>query len=353
MEITQTPWGFTPEGEAVILYTIKNASGASVDLTNLGAALVSAFVPDSGGALADVVLGYKDWQSYIGDGPFMGKSVGRYANRMGGKDGSASFTLDGVEYPLIPNQGRNQLHGGAATLANKIWDARVEGNRVVFSISSPDGEGGYPGNLVAEAAYHWSDECELEIVYSAECDAPTVVNFTNHAYFNLSGEASGSVLGHVLQLNASHFVPTRPDNIPTGEIWPVEDTPMDFREPKTLGRDIDADYAQITDAAGYDRNWVIDGWKKNILGEAGRLTDPASGRTMTILTSQPGVQLYTGNWLKGSPAGKSGRPYANRDGVALECQGFPDAPNHPNFPDQTLRPGERYIQKIVYKFETI
>jgi aldose 1-epimerase len=349
MEITQEIWGFTPEGEVIVRYKLTNASGASIEVTNLGAALVSAHVPDRDGALADVVLGYADWKSYMGDGPFMGKSVGRYANRMGG----ARFTLDGTEYLLATNERQNQLHGGAATLANKIWEGRVEENRVVFRIESPDGEGGYPGNMVVEAAYHFSDECELEIIYSAECDAPTVVNLTNHAYFNLSGEASGSVLGHELTLNASEFVPTRPDNIPTGEILSVEGTPMDFRDAKTLGRDIDADYAQIVEAAGYDRCWVIDGWKKNILGEAGVLADPVSGRRMRILTSQPGVQLYTGNFLQGSPAGKSGRPYVNRDGVALECQGFPDAPNHPNFPSQTLRPGERYIQKIVYKFEIL
>ncbi|MDR2894691.1 MAG: galactose mutarotase [Alistipes sp.] len=347
MEITQVPWGFTPEGEVVLLYTLTATSGASVSVTNLGAALVSVCVPDRTGRLADVVLGYADWKSYLGDGPFMGKSVGRYANRIGG----ARFTLDGTEHLLAPNERGNQLHGGAATLANRIWEARVEGdNRVVFSVESPDGDGGYPGNLVAEAAYHWSDEGELEIVYSAECDAPTVVNFTNHSYFNLGGEASGSVLGHTLTLRASNFVPTRPDNIPTGEIWPVEGTPMDFRTAKTLGKDIDSDYPQLTDAAGYDRCWAIDGWRRNILGEAGRLTDPVSGRCMTILTSQPGVQLYTGNFLQGSPVGKSGRPYSNRDGVALECQGFPDAPNHPNFPSQVLRPGQRYIQKIVYIF---
>jgi aldose 1-epimerase len=296
--------------------------------------------------LADVVLGYKEWKSYMADSPYMGKSVGRYANRMGG----ARFTLDGKEYLLPPNEGGNQLHGGRATWADKIWEGRVEGNRVVFSIASPDGEGGYPGNVTAETAYHWSDECELEIVYSALTDAPTVVNMTNHAYFNLGGEASGTILGHELRLNASKFIPTRADNIPTGEIWPVEGTPMDFRVAKPLGRDIDADYVQVVEAAGYDRCWVIDGWRQNILGEAGRLADPASGRTMTILTSQPGIQLYSGNFLQGSPVGKSGRPYSNREGLALECQGFPDAPNHPNFPDQTLRPGERYIQKIVYAF---
>ncbi len=349
MEITQKPWGFTPEGEAVILYTLTNASGASVEVTNLGASLISAHVPDRQGRLADVVLGYKDWQSYPGDGPYMGKSVGRYANRMGG----ARFTLDGVEHRLIPNERHNQLHGGTATLANKIWEGRIEGNRVVFSITSTDGEGGYPGNMTVEAAYHWSDECELEIVYAAECDAPTVVNLTNHAYFNLAGEASGSVLGHLLQMNGSNFVVADAQDIPTGEIWPVEGTPMDFLTPKTLGRDIDADYAQLTQPKGYDKSWVIDGWKKNILAEAGWLADEGSGRKMTVLTSQPAIHLYTGNWLLGSPAGKSGRPYANRDGVALECQGFPDAPNHPNFPSQALRPGERYIQKIVYKFDTI
>jgi aldose 1-epimerase len=278
----------------------------------------------------------------------MGKSVGRYANRMGG----AAFTLDGTRYQLAPNEGHNQLHGGAGTLANRVWEARVEGNRVVFAIESPDGDQGYPGNLTVEAAYHWNDECELEIVYTAVTDAPTVVNLTNHAYFNLGpkGENSGSVLGHLLQLNCSKFVPTRPDSIPTGELLAVEGTPMDFRTAKTLGQDINADYPQITDAAGYDRCWVIDGWQKNILSEVGVLSCPETGRRMTILTSQPGIQLYTGNFLQGSPVGRSGRPYANRDGVALECQGFPDAPNHPDFPDQTLRPDERYIQKIVYKF---
>lgn len=338
----------TPEGEAVILYTMTNTSGASAQVTNLGAALVSVKVPDRDGHIADVVLGYGDFRSYFGDGPFMGKSVGRYANRMGG----AAFTIDGTEYKLVPNERQNQLHGGPGTLANKIWEGRVEGNRIVFSIQSPDGDQGYPGNLVAEAAYHWSDDNELEIVYSAESDAPTAVNFTNHAYFNLGkdGENSGSVLGHTLRLNSSRFVPTRPDNIPTGEIWDVEGTPMDFRTPKTLGRDIDADYAQITEAAGYDRCWAIDGWQKNILGEAGWLADEASGRKMTVLTSQPGIQVYTGNFLQGSPEGKGGRRYDNRDGVALECQGFPDAPNHAGFPDQTLRPDERYIQKIVYRF---
>ncbi len=349
MEIIQDVWGFTPEGEVILLYTMTNDSGASIQVTNIGAALVSVKVPDRGGKLADVALGYNDFRSYFGDGPFMGKSVGRYANRMGG----ARFTLDGTEYKLVPNERQNQLHGGPGTLANKVWEARVEVNRVVFSIASPDGDQGYPGHLIAEAAYHWSEENELEIIYSAETDAPTVVNFTNHAYFNLAGEGSGNILGQIMQLNASTFIPTRPDNIPTGEIWPVDGTPMDFRKPKAIGRDIGADYPQITEAAGYDRCWAIDGWKKNILAEAGWLADEASGRKMTVLTSQPGIQVYTGNFLQGSLEGKSGRSYENRDGVALECQGFPDAPNHPNFPDQSLRPGERYIQKIVYRFGLI
>lgn len=344
MEIVQDVWGFTPEGEVVVVYTIRNANGSSVRLTNLGAALLSAVVPDRCGEMADVVLGYADWTSYLGDGPFMGKSVGRYANRIGG----ARFSIDGVEYLLPPNERNNQLHGGAATLANRIWESRVEENRVVFSISSPDGEGGYPGNLRAEAAYHFSDQGELEIVYSAECDAATVINFTNHSYFNLAG--GGSVLGHELTLHASNFVPTRADGIPTGEIWPVEGTPMDFRAARVLDKDVDSDYQQIADGCGYDRCWLVDGWRKNILAEAGVLRDPASGRRMTILTSQPGVQVYTGNFLQGSPASKNGRPYANREGVALECQGLPDAPNHDNFPSTVVRPGERYIQKIVYAF---
>lgn len=369
MEITQDVWGYSSDGEVILLYTMTNPSGASVQVTNLGAALISANVPDLDGKLEDVVLGYKDYKSYFNDGPFMGKTVGRYANRIGG----ARFTLDGKEYRLTPNEGQNQLHGGPGTLANKVWEARVETNRVVFSIMSPDGDQGFPGNLTVETAYHWSDKNELEIVYSAETDAPTVVNFTNHAYFNLYGESSGTVLRHYLQLNASNFVPTRSDNIPTGEIRPVEGTPMDFRAGRRIGTDpgpdcpvpagstreygsywtIPENYRQIADAKGYDRCWVIDGWKKNILTKAGSFWCIVSGRKLSVFTSQPGIQVYTGNFLHGSPTGKSGHPYDNRDGIALECQGFPDAPNHPDFPDQTLRPGERYIQKTVYKFEIL
>lgn len=331
------------------LFTLTNSSGASISVTNFGAALVSAVVPDRDGNMVDVVLGYKDVSSYRqGDNAYMGKSVGRYANRMGG----ARFSLDGVEYKLAANEGENQLHGGSATLANKLWNVEESLDRIVFSIESPDGEGGYPGNMKARAIYRLSDDNELEITYEAECDAPTVVNFTNHAYFNLAGEGSGNVLEQVLKLDASNFLPTDHTSIPTGKIWPVDDTPMDFRTAKPLGRDIDADYQQITWASGYDRCWVIDDWKKGELKEAGLLTCPENGCRMRILTTQPGIQVYTGNFLRGRVEGKSGRPYNNRDGVALECQGFPDAPNHPNFPSQVLRPGEKYVERVIYKFET-
>ena len=346
MEIEQCIWGFSPNEEAVVLYTLRNASGAELQLTNLGAAIVSVRVPDREGHMADVALGYRDFMSYKGDSAAMGKSVGRSANRIG----RGQISIDGQTYQLSRNKGRNHLHGGAEGFADRFWEGRVEGNRVVFLLQSPDGDQGYPGNLTAEVAYFWDDDCSLEITYAAETDAPTIVNLTNHIYFNLAGESSGNIHGHLLRLNASHFLPTDSEHIPDGRLLPVEGTPMDFRQEKPIGRDINQDYIYLKQAGGYDQCWAVDGWKKNILSEVGVLTDPVSGRNVTILSSQPGVQIYTGNFLGGSPVGHSGRPYEDRDGVAIECQAFPDAPNHPNFPSTILRPGERYIQKIVYRF---
>ncbi len=333
-----------------VIHTLRNSSGASVGVTNVGAALVSVCVPDRSGRLADVALGYKELTSYYGDGAACGKTVGRYANRIA----LGRFTLDGTEYRLAQNNGPNALHGGVEGFANRLWDSRQEGpDRIVFSLFSPDGDQGYPGALHVEAIYEWSEQNELTITLSARSEAPTVINLTNHAYFNLAGENSGSVLGQTLRLNASTYLPSDSTQIPTGERAPVAGTPMDFRQPKPLGRDIDAPFEQLIIGKGYDHCFPLDGYRPSFLNEAARLSDPTSGRTLTILTTQPGIQLYTGNWLDGNPLSKSGRPYADRDGVALECQNFPDAPNQPDFPSPRLDPGQTYRETIVFKFGLI
>lgn len=346
MEIEQNVWGFTPEGEALIIYTMTNSRGASVRLSNLGAAIVSVSVPDRDGNLADVALGYAKAESYMNDGPAAGKIVGRYANRLA----KGVFTLDGVEYKLAQNNGPNHLHGGVGGFGNRVWESRVEVNRVVFSLLSPDGDQGYPGELSVEVVYDWDDDCALEITMLAKGNAPTIVNLTNHAYFNLAGENSGSVLSQTLKLNAEKWLPTDKTQIPTGEFAPVAGTPMDFRTAKPLGQDIDADFEALNIGAGYDHCWVVDGWTKGKMCDVGELYDEASGRVLTIRSTQPGVQVYTGNYLQGSPVSKSGRSYDNRDGVAIECQGFPDAPNHPNFPSQRLAADEVFEEHIIFRF---
>lgn len=335
----------SPKGE-ITLYTLTNASGASVTLSSLGAGIVSVIVPDRDGKMADVVLGYADPADYIADGPCAGKTPGRYANRIA----KGHFSIGNKEYTLATNNGPNALHGGPEGFMNQIWQSEAAGNQVTFTYDSADGEEGYPGNLKAKVVYSWNDSNELTIDYSATCDAKTVVNLTNHAYFNLDGEGSGSILDHKLQLNASHYLPTDDTQIPTGEIAPVKDTPMDFTEAKEIGRDIKADFEPLHIGKGYDHCWVLDGWHKHTLMPAARLSSPRSGRVLEVFTTQPGAQVYTGNWLEGCPAGKDGHVYHDYDGVAIECQGFPDAPNKKDFPCQLLGPGETYNQTIVYRF---
>lgn len=349
--IEQNIWGFTPEGEAVVLYTMTNSGGASVQLTNIGASVVSVRVPDRSGKLDNVVLGYADFNSYFHDGPYMGKTVGRFANRIA----YGRFTLDGKTYHLNQNNGGNHLHGGPMGFANRIWNSRVETDRVVFSLFSPDGDEKYPGDLWVEAVYDWNDACELEITLFAKSETPTIVNLTNHSYFNLRSEQAGggAMLEQELQLNASRFLATDARQIPTGEYAPVVGTPMDFTSPKPLGRDIEADYEPLRIGAGYDHCWVVDDWEKGKLCDVGALSDAVSGRRMVIRSTQPGVQIYTGNWLKGCPPGPEGQEIENRDGVAIECQGFPDSPNIPEFPSPVLRPDDVYEQTIIYHFQTL
>lgn len=346
MEIKKNVWGATPCGKDIYKYTIVNASGAYVELSALGAAVVSVVVPDREGKLEDVALGYEKAESYLGDGPCMGKTPGRFANRIG----NGKFTLDGVEYTLPINNGPNHLHGGPDGFQNKVWESREVENGVEFLYYSEDGEMGYPGALKTVVRYEWSEENELRITITAECDAPTVLNLTNHAYFNLNGQSSGSVLGHYLTLNASEYLPTDETQIPLGESVPVAGTPMDFVNPKQIGQDIKEDFPALKIAKGYDHCWVIDGAEPGQLQTVGELYSEESGRVLEILSTQPGVQVYTANWMDGCPEGKGGYIYKDYDGVAIECQNYPDAPNKEDYPLSVLRPGEVFEQAIIYAF---
>ena len=344
--ITKELWGTAPDGKEIFLYTLKNASGASVQLCSVGAGIVSIVVPDKAGKMEDVVIGYKKAEDYFADGPCSGKVPGRYANRIA----KGKFTLDGVEYTLPVNNGPNHLHGGPDGFQNQVWESRIEGDAVEFLYYSADGEAGYPGNLKAVAHYTWGEDNSLKLILTAETDKPTVVNLTNHVYINLDGEASGSVLNHKLELNASQFLPTDETLIPQGEPADVAGTPMDFVEAKPIGQDIKADFPALNYGKGYDNCYLIDGAMPGQLSEAAQLWGPKSGRHLTVLTTQPAVQVYTGNWLKGCPMGKT-RAYEDYDGVAIECQHCPDSPNRPDFPTTVLRPGEGMEEAIIWVFD--
>lgn len=334
------------EGE-ITLYTIENTSGASVTLSTLGAGIIEVNVPDRHGKFENVVLAYANPADYMADGPCLGKIPGRYANRIA----RGKFAIDGIEYSLNINNGPNALHGGPTGFQNRTWTAEELEDGVRFYYISKDGEENYPGELKVTAEYRWNEKNELTLQLIAETDRPTVVNLTNHAYFNLDGADSGSVLRHKMKLKASRYLPTDDTQIPTGELAPVAGTPMDFTVLKEIGKDITADFLPLKIGKGYDHCWVIDEWEKGKkTDEAVLLVAPESGRVLKVSTTQPGVQIYTGNWLAGSPANRSGRSYNDYDGVAIEMQGFPDAPNKPQFPSQLLRPGEKYEAMIGFSF---
>ena len=344
MSIRRKLWSRTECGKAVYKYTITNESGASVVLSSIGAGIVAVNVPDRNGKLADVVLGYGKAESYFADGPCAGKCPGRFANRIA----KGKFTLDGVEYSLPINNGPNHLHGGPEGCQNKVWESRKHKGGVEFMYFFEDGEMGYPGNVKVIARYEWSDNNELRLTFTARTDKKTVVNFTNHAYFNLDG--GGSVLRHTLKLNATEYLPTDSTLIPTGIPEVVAGTPMDFRKEKTLGRDIKKDFPALKFGKGYDACWCIDNYMPGQIQEAAELYSKKSGRVLKVYTTQPGVQVYTGNWIEGCPAGKRGRIYHDYCAVALECQHFPDSPNHPDFPSTVLKPGKVYKEAIIFAF---
>lgn len=330
----------------ITLYTLTNLSGARVTLSSLGAGIVRVEVPDSEGRLDNVALGYADPADYMADGPCAGKVPGRYANRIAG----GKLRVDGRDYSLAVNNGPNALHGGPTGFQNRIWNSRVEGDRVVFYRTSPDGEENYPGTVDVEAVYEWSDANVLTLSLMATTDKPTVVNLTNHCYWNLEGENAGSVLDHKLRIVASRYLPTDDTLIPTGEMAPVEGTPMDFTTLKVIGRDIKQDFPALVYGKGYDNCWVVDDYCRGVLKTVAELVAPKSGRVLEVATTQPAAQVYTGNWLAGCPMNPEGRSYNDYDGVAIECQGMPDAPHHPDFPSQQLYPGEVYDQLIEFKF---
>lgn len=331
----------------ITLYRLENASGAWVELSTLGAGVTGVGVPDRDGRIENVALGYANPADYLYDGPCMGKCPGRYANRIA----RGHLAVGGKEYQLNINNGPNALHGGPEGFQNRIWQSRVLENGVEFSYVSEDGEENYPGRLEVTARYTWSDNNELTLQFTAVTDSETVVNLTNHSYWNLDGADAGSVLNHVMRLAADTWLPTDETQIPLGTPEPVEGTPMYFRDFKAIGRDINAGTEALRIGKGYDHCWMLRDWQPGrMLREAASLHSDVSGRTLHIDTDQPGVQIYTGNWLDGSPLNHSGKSYNDYEGVAIEMQGIPDAPNQSQFPSQTLRPGEKYLRTISFRF---
>ncbi|MFC2116818.1 aldose epimerase family protein, partial [Bacteroidota bacterium] len=331
------------------LYRLSNDSGMEVYVTNFGAVIPAILVPDKNGELGDVALGFNNVESYVDKSdPSFGTVPGRYANRIDG----GKFELDGKVYELPINEtgNGNQLHGGMKGFSELVWETvDVTDNSIVLSLESPDGDMGFPGNLKVFLTYTLTNDNALEVDYSASTDAPTVINLTQHTYFNLRGEGKGNILDHELMLNADHYTPVNERLIPTGEIASVEGTPMDFRTATKVGLRVDDDFEQIKFGRGYDHCWVLNAAEAG-LTLAGTVYCEETGRFLEVLTSEPGVQIYCGNFLDGTLTGKSGSKYEHRSGLCLETQHYPDSPNKPNFPSTVLRPGEKYYQKTIFRF---
>lgn len=340
----------TFEGKPVSLYTLNSGNGLTIQVTNLGLRVVSIWTPDKNGKYADVAIGYENIDRYIHNKGerFLGPVVGRYANRIA----NGKFSIDGNEYQLPINNNGQTLHGGLKGIDMVAWDVdKVTDNSISFSHTSPDGSDGFPGNLKINVDYTLSPDNEFIIKYKATTDKPTVVNLSNHAFFNLKGEANGTITDHIITINAGHTTPVNDVLIPTGEIAPVDGTPFDFRKATAIGERINQDNEQLKNGLGYDHNWVLDK-KKQGIELAVTVYEPASGRVMDVFTDQPGVQFYSGNFFDGKTNGKYGKPIAFREALALETQKFPDSPNHANFPSTRLNPGETYTQTCIYKFST-
>lgn len=338
------PFGTLPDGRQVELITLRKGK-LTCELLTYGGALRSLTVPDRAGREVDVLLGLPTLEDYLVQDKFLGALIGRYANRIGG----SRFVLNGKEYPLRANDGKNHLHGGPVGFDKQVWTvAEGETDFVTLTLHSPDGQEGYPGDLDVSVTYRLTED-GITLDYRARSSADTLCNLTNHAYFNLSGHQSGPVTGQGIQIYAQSYTPTDAGSIPTGEIAPVEGTPMDLRFGRAIGERVDEDFDQLTMAGGYDHNYVVDG-PAGVLRPAARAWSQDTGITMEVLTTQPGIQFYSGNYLDGCPAGKGGAPYAKRWAFCLETQVFPDAPNQPQFPSALQAKGEEYHHTTVYRF---
>jgi len=348
--LTKHTFGKTADGQNVDLYTIRNSRGFEAKITNYGGILVSLKVPDRNGKFDDVVLGFNDFNSYIKNDPYFGAIIGRYGNRIA----KGRFTLNGVEYKLAVNNGENHLHGGIKGFDKVVWNGVARstkgGAEIVLTYLSKDGEEGYPGNLNVTVVYRLTNN-ELRIDYSATTDKDTVTNLTHHSYFNLAGEGNGDILNHLVTINANQFVPIDAGSIPTGELRPVAGTPFDFLKATAIGARIEQDEEQLKLGRGYDHTFVIDG-RPGMLRQAATAYEQTSGRVMQVWTTEPGMQLYTGNFLDGTLTGKSGKTYPRRSGFCFETQHYPDSPNQPSFPTTTLKQGQTYKSTTIYRFSS-
>jgi aldose 1-epimerase len=347
--VTQNPFGSTADGRPVDIITLRNGKGAEMTVLTYGGIIQTLKMPDRDGNYGDIVMGFDTLAEYEQSSPYFGSLIGRVGNRIA----NGRFTLDGTTYTLAQNNGPNHLHGGVKGWDKLIWDADPfqdeTGAGVILTLNSPDGDEGYPGAVTAHVKYTLTPNNELIVDYHATSDAPTVINLTQHSYFNLGGAQTQDILGHELMLNADRFTPVDATLIPTGELAPVDGTPFDFRTPTAIGARIDADHPQIAHGPGYDHNWVLNRTGDG-LQVAATVYEPTTGRTMEIRTTEPGIQFYAGNFLDGSFTGKGGRAYPRRSGFCLETQHFPDSPNQPSFPSITLRPGEDYATQTVFAF---
>ena len=348
-KITKEAFGKTTDSTPVDLYTLVNAKGSSVKITNFGGIVVAICVPDRDGKLGDVALGYDKLEDYLKATPYFGALIGRYGNRIA----KGKFTLDGKEYTLAVNNGPNALHGGKLGFDKVVWKATPKVTRAGATLTleylSKDGEEGYPGNLNVKAVYTWTNKNELKLDFTATTDKDTIVNLTNHSYFNLAGAGSGDVLKHEVQINSTKLVPVDSTLIPTGELKPVAGTPFDFTTPHAIGERIGANDEQIKFGGGYDHCWALDK-ADGKLNVAAMVTEPTTGRVLEVLTTEPGLQFYTGNFLDGSNIGKGGKAYQFRNAFCMEPEHYPDSPNKPQFPSCVLKPGQTYKHTMVYRF---
>jgi aldose 1-epimerase len=346
------PYGTTQDGQAVDIYTMTNEHGLRVRFLSYGGVITEINTPNRVGRLDNIVLGLGTLREYETLPGHFGAITGRYANRIGG----AQFTLNGQTYHLIANNGPNTLHGGPNALDHRVWTVSPlttpNGVAATLSYASPDGDQNFPGTLTTQVTYTLTNDDVLQIVYVASTDKDTVINFTNHSYFNLAGNGSGSITDQLLVVNADRYTPTGPDQIPTGEIAPVEGTPLDFRQMIPIGARLHSAFQQIVYARGYDHNFVLNKPTGGVMTFAARAYDPRSGRLIDCFTSEPGVQVYTSNGMNGSIVGSSGTTYRQTEGFTLETQHFPDSPNKPNFPSTELKPGQEFRSTTIFRFAT-